>query len=78
MLYMLKKANAIALYVFAFFFSHPSLAKEMQSGKDLKTEIKNYISHHLEDAHDFSLFSFTNNLGKHVYMWNTTACNSLG
>ena len=69
MLYMLKKANAIPLYVFAFFFtSLTSLAKENQSGKDLKTEIKNYISHHLEDAHDFSLFSFTNNLGKHVYV----------
>ena len=66
---MLKKANAIPLYVFAFFLtSLPSLAKEIQSGKDLKTEIKNYISHHLEDAHDFSLFSFTNNLGKHVYV----------
>ena len=65
---MLKKANAIALYVFAFLTSLPSLAKEIQSGKDLKTEIKNYISHHLEDAHDFSLFSFTNNLGEHVYV----------
>ena len=66
---MLKKTNAIALYMFAFFLtSLPSLAKEIQSEKDLKTEIKNYISHHLEDTHDFSLFSFTNNLGKHVYV----------
>ena len=69
MLYLLKKANVITPYIFAFFLTSLSLlAKETQSGKDLKTEIKNYISHHLEDAHDFSLFSYTNNLGEHVYV----------
>ena len=69
MLYLLKKANFISPYIFAFFLTSLSLlAKETQSGKDLKTEIKDYISHHLEDAHDFSLFSYTNNLGKHVYV----------
>ena len=69
MLYLLKKTNAITLYIFAFFLTSLSLlAKETQSGKDLKKEIKNYISHHLEDAHDFSLFSYTNNLGKHIYV----------
>ena len=41
MLNMLKKANAITLYVFAFFLtSLPSLAKETKSGKDLKAEIE--------------------------------------
>lgn len=28
-------------------------------GKDIKTEISEYIQHHLKDAHDFSLFSYT-------------------
>ncbi|MBT8307382.1 MAG: F0F1 ATP synthase subunit A [Maribacter sp.] len=36
--------------------------------KDLKTEIKEYISHHLQDSHDFSLFSYTNDAGEHVYV----------
>ena len=36
--------------------------------KDLKTEIKEYISHHLQDSHDFSLFSYTNEGGEHVYV----------
>ncbi|MCP4974560.1 MAG: F0F1 ATP synthase subunit A [Maribacter sp.] len=36
--------------------------------KDLKTEIKEYINHHLQDSHDFSLFSYTNDTGEHVYI----------
>lgn len=36
--------------------------------KDLKTEIKEYISHHLQDSHDFSLFSYTNDTEEHVYV----------
>ncbi|WP_394747959.1 F0F1 ATP synthase subunit A [Spongiimicrobium salis] len=34
------------------------------SEKDLKTEIKEYIDHHLKDSHDFSLFSYTGEDGK--------------
>lgn len=37
-------------------------------GKDLKTEIKEYISHHLKDSHDFSLFSYTKENGEHKYV----------
>ncbi|MEZ4809881.1 MAG: F0F1 ATP synthase subunit A [Allomuricauda sp.] len=37
-------------------------------GKDLKTEIKEYISHHLKDSHDFSLFSYTKENGEHKYI----------
>ncbi|MBT8301394.1 MAG: F0F1 ATP synthase subunit A [Maribacter sp.] len=36
--------------------------------KDLKTEIKEYINHHLQDSHDFSLFSYTNDTGEHIYV----------
>lgn len=37
-------------------------------GKDLKTEIKEYIQHHLQDSHDFSLFSYTKENGEHKYV----------
>lgn len=47
---------------------HNLYAKDSETPKDLKTEIKEYISHHLEDAYDFSLFSYTNDQGKHVYI----------
>jgi F-type H+-transporting ATPase subunit a len=36
--------------------------------KDIKTEIKEYINHHLLDSYDFSLFSYTNDAGEHVYI----------
>ena len=44
-------------------------AKEESASNDLKTEIKEYIGHHLKDAYDFSLFSYTDNdTGEHVYI----------
>ncbi|MGB5480260.1 MAG: ATP synthase F0 subunit A, partial [Eudoraea sp.] len=30
---------------------------------DLKTEIDEYIQHHLKDSHDFSLFSYSDSEG---------------
>ena len=42
--------------------------KEQPKGKDLKTEIKEYINHHLLDSYDFSLYSYENNAGKKVYI----------
>ena len=56
--------------LFALFFASTSFAnaKEQAQSGDLKTEIKEYISHHLQDAYDFSLFSYTNEKGEHVYI----------
>ncbi|WP_053976482.1 MULTISPECIES: F0F1 ATP synthase subunit A [Mangrovimonas] len=54
-----------------FFVTAFSFAKEEghhEEGKDLKTEIKEYIDHHLLDSHDFSLFSYTNDAGEHKYV----------
>ena len=51
--------------VFAALFSS---SERQKPSEDLKTEIKEYISHHLEDAYDFSLFSYTNASGEHVYI----------
>ena len=35
---------------------------------DTKTEVEEYILHHIQDSHDFTLFSYTNDAGerKHV------------
>ncbi|MEW4922413.1 F0F1 ATP synthase subunit A [Algibacter sp. 2305UL17-15] len=38
------------------------------SKKDKKTEIKEYIQHHLQDSYDFSLTSYTKENGEHVYV----------
>ncbi len=43
-------------------------AKDSKPSGDLKTEIKEYIFHHLEDAYDFSLFSYTKDNGDHKYI----------
>ena len=60
---------AVLCYTIAL-FSVPGLgvAKENATSSDLKTEIKEYIGHHLQDAYDFSLFSYTNASGEHVYI----------
>lgn len=35
--------------------------------KDIKTEVKEYIAHHLLDSYDFTLFSWTTDAGEHKY-----------
>ncbi len=35
---------------------------------DLKTQIKEYIDHHLLDSHDFNLYSYTTDSGEHKYV----------
>ena len=42
--------------------------KDITDGKDLKTEIKEYIAHHLKDAYDFTILSYTSEDGKHHYV----------
>lgn len=61
------------LFILSLLFSSTlfASAKEEASegaAKDLKTEIKEYIAHHLLDSHDFSITSYTNDEGKHVYI----------
>ena len=43
-------------------------AKSDTKKGDIKTEIKDYINHHLLDSHDFSLTSYTNAQGEHKYI----------
>ena len=61
-----KKSVALLAILFASFtFAN---TKEDAKGGDLKSEIKEYIAHHLLDSYDFSLFSYTNDQGEHVYI----------
>ena len=45
-----------------------SKEKGEEPSGDLKTEIKEYIHHHLKDSYDFSLLSYTGEDGKHHYV----------
>ena len=43
--------------------------KDPKKGGDLKTEIKEYINHHLKDSHSFSITSWIDEeTGKKVYL----------
>jgi F-type H+-transporting ATPase subunit a len=59
-----------AIFLFFLMATTFSFAKEEkhEGAGDIKTEIKEYISHHLLDSHDFSLFSYTNETGAHKYV----------
>ncbi|TYA74104.1 F0F1 ATP synthase subunit A [Seonamhaeicola marinus] len=57
--------------LFFLFVTTMSFAKEetKKGGEgDIKTEIKEYINHHLLDSYDFSLTSYTTESGEHKYI----------
>jgi F-type H+-transporting ATPase subunit a len=60
-----KKFTLLLLLV--SFVSFAKAGDEKGNG-GLKQEIKEYINHHLLDSYDFSLFSYTNDEGEHVYV----------
>ena len=62
--YAKKSVAMLALLCSSF-----ALAETKDGAKDgdLKTEIKEYIAHHLQDSYDFSLFSYTNDQGQTVH-----------
>ena len=71
MLILLKRKS---LFLLALLLTGVVSAKDKQenaenlSAKETqKKEIKEYIMHHLQDSYDFSLFSYTNDAGEHVY-----------
>src|SRR5690606_41445450 len=55
----------VLLFIVIPFFSY---GKEETESVDKKTEIKEYIQHHLVDSYDFGLYSYTNDAGEHVYV----------
>ena len=66
--FALNKLNAVLILLALSSTPYFLQAKDSETKEDLKAEIKEYISHHLEDAHDYNLFSFTNDIGEHVYI----------
>ena len=57
----------------AFLFTLAAPAKESpatseNSPESVKEEINAYIEHHLQDAHDFTLYSYTNDQGEKVHV----------
>ena len=60
------------LVVLAIFLGQFSFAKDKEHGDEkeggLKTEIKEYIQHHLQDSHYFNLFSYTKDSGEEVHV----------
>ena len=66
--FLLKIFLAAVLLLSNSSFANEAVLSSDEPKKDLKTEIKEYISHHLKDSHDFSLASYTNDTGEHVYI----------
>ncbi len=65
---MQRKILVRLLLIFIFIAPLSVSAKDDTGNKDKKTEIKEYIDHHLKDSHDFSLYSYTGDDGQHHYV----------
>ena len=77
---MHRKITVKALTLVFLLFSIVTFANDDKKSKGTKThqtqktkeqrekEVGEYIPHHLLDSHDFSLFSYTSDEGKHVYV----------
>lgn len=66
---MHKEITIKTITLLMFLISFVSFSKEDESPKgDIKTEIQEYIQHHLQDSYDFSLTSYTKDNGEHVYI----------
>lgn len=63
---LIKKFSFLLLFVSVVAFGN-NKASDPEKGS-IKQEIKDYISHHLLDSHDFSLFSYTTDAGEHKYI----------
>jgi len=62
----MRKLSFLQLLVLiALFLGISASAKEKEGEPtDKKTEIKEYIQHHLQDSHDFNLYSYTDDSGE--------------
>ena len=61
--------SAIFFVLSAFFAQAVEVGpKDEEKTGDLKSEIKAYIRHHLEDTHDFSIGAYTTDAGKKKYI----------
>lgn len=61
----------LVLSIFAIGQEHGNSTEDVHSiteVKDVKSEQKEFINHHLKDSYDFSLFSYTNDNGEAVHI----------
>lgn len=66
---ILSKILLVSALLISFSGMATTLKDNGEGGeKDLKTEIKEYISHHLQDSHDFTILSYTKDNGEHAYV----------
>ncbi|MBO0330955.1 F0F1 ATP synthase subunit A [[Muricauda] lutisoli] len=64
-----KKLVAVIFLIAGFVSAQNHEGEEVETGAhDLKTQIKEYIDHHLLDSHDFNLYSYTTDEGEHKYI----------
>lgn len=65
-----KQFISAIFFVLSGFFAQAAEGgpKDEEKSGDLKSEIKAYIRHHLEDTHDFSIGSYTTDEGKKKYI----------
>ena len=66
-LFLIKIYTLFNLLI-VFFVPYSLNAKGIESPQDLRSEIKEYISHHLQDSYDFNIFSYTKSTGEHIYV----------
>lgn len=66
---MQRKMTVKTITLLLCLVSFVSFGKNDDAAKgDKKSEIKEYIQHHLKDSYDFSLFSYTTDSGEHKYI----------
>jgi len=64
-----KKLVAVIFLIAGFVSAQNHEGEEVETGThNLKTQIKEYIDHHLLDSHDFNLYSYTTDEGEHKYI----------
>ena len=72
----MKQSKCLLSIVFSLIFGLSTFAspikvsdKEIKEDGGIKTEIKDYITHHLKDSHSYSLTSWVDeDTGKKVYL----------
>ena len=67
--FLSKKFVAVFILISGVLSAQDPEGGEAATGPhDLRTEIKEYIDHHLLDSHDFNLYSYTTDSGEHKYV----------
>jgi len=66
--FLSKKIVAVFILISGVLSAQEPEGEKATGAHDLRTEIKEYIDHHLLDSHDFNLYSYTTDSGEHKYV----------